>query len=237
MWPFRRRPRAPDPAETLAQQARLLAESASRVTTEAAGLAQRERALAEREVRLDERLRRDAKSLDERRDALALLGRELRAREDRVEALERRTTDLAGREGELVERERRLAAEELSLRRRLDELDGVERRLAAREDELHAREARLLADELSVRRRADELAARRQPPGEAASAPAMAVPSELDRCVLFVPGADGYRLVALDVTPPTVGESLEVDGERFDVLRLGPSPLPGDERPCVYLAA
>jgi hypothetical protein len=55
--------------------------------------------------------------------------------------------------------------------------------------------------------------------------------------VLFVPGAEGYRLVSLDVTPPAVGESVEIDGERFEVARVGPSPLPADERPCVFLAA
>jgi hypothetical protein len=43
--------------------------------------------------------------------------------------------------------------------------------------------------------------------------------------------------VALDVSPPAAGESVEIDGERFNVVRTGRSPLPGDARPCVYLAA
>jgi hypothetical protein len=234
MWPFRRRPRAPDPAESLLHQARLLTESADRVTAEATALAERERAFAEREARLDARLARDANALDERRDALALLGRELRDREARVVHLEQRSAELEGRTGELDERERRLAAGEGEARRRGEEIEARERSLREREDELHAREARLLADELGVRRRSEEVAAR-----EAALAgqPVRPAAPQPERCLLFVPGADGYRLVSLDVTPPAAGESLEIDGERFSVLRLGRSPLPGDARPCVYLAA
>ena len=86
-----------------------------------------------------------------------------------------------------------------------------------------------------MRRRADELG-ERETARASREPPVGARPAESDRCVLFVPGADGYRLVPLDVTPPTVGESLEVEGERFDVLRVGPSPLPGDERPRVLAA-
>jgi hypothetical protein len=240
MWPFRRRPRAPDPAESLLHQARLLTESADRVTAEATALVERERAFAEREARLDARLARDANALDERRDALALLGRELRDREARVEHLEQRSAAVEGRAGELDERERRLASDEAEARRRAEEVDARERALRGREDELHAREARLLADELGVRRRSEEVAAREA--GQSAQPAAAAEPTpkprhEPERCLLFVPGADGYRLVSLDVTPPAVGESVEIDGERFNVVRTGRSPLPGDARPCVYLAA
>jgi hypothetical protein len=60
---------------------------------------------------------------------------------------------------------------------------------------------------------------------------------DLDTCVLFVPTPDGYRLVQLDASPPAAGERVELEGAAFDVVRLGPSPLPGDERRCVYLAA
>jgi hypothetical protein len=167
-------------------------------------------------------------SLDERRDALALLGRELRDREARVEERERRAL-------ELDEREQRLVGEEHSARSTVEEVEARERLLREREDELHAREARLLADELGVRRRSEEVAAREalaEREGRAARPGA-----EAERCLLFVPGSGGYRLVSLDVRPPAEGESLEINGERFSVLRLGRSPLPGDARPCVYLAA
>jgi len=91
-----------------------------------------------------------------------------------------------------------------------------------------------------VRRRADELetrAAEAPPAPPPLAAARTAAQAEYDRCVLFVPGAEGYRLVSLDVTPPAVGESVEIDGERFEVARVGPSPLPADGRPCVFLAA
>ena len=49
--------------------------------------------------------------------------------------------------------------------------------------------------------------------------------------MLFVPTAEGYRLVPLEVAPPSVGDRVELEGAAFDVLRYGPSPLPGDEPP------
>lgn len=51
----------------------------------------------------------------------------------------------------------------------------------------------------------------------------------------FVPRPDRYDLVPLAGFLPAPGESLEVDGERYLVSRVGRSPLPGDPRPCAYL--
>ena len=53
--------------------------------------------------------------------------------------------------------------------------------------------------------------------------------------VLLVPSPDGYRLLERDGAPPVRGDLLDVDGVEFSVLRLGPSPLPGDRRRCAYL--
>ena len=53
--------------------------------------------------------------------------------------------------------------------------------------------------------------------------------------VLFVPTAAGYRLAAPDGIVPKPGERLRVDEDWYRVLRLGPSPLPGDRRRCVFL--
>jgi hypothetical protein len=209
IWPFRRRRPTEDPEATLAAQARRLGETADRVAAEVAGLVERERAVGERERRLDERLERDAHVLDERRDELAALARDLVERQRGVEELDRR----AG------------------------ELDGREQRLASREEELHAREARLLADELAVRRRSDELDLREEALAALPQPPSSGPRSEPDRCLLFVPQADGYRLLSIDIAPPAPGERLELEGEPFSVVRLGPSPLPGDHRRCAYLAA
>ena len=56
-------------------------------------------------------------------------------------------------------------------------------------------------------------------------------------CVAFASTPRGYRLVELGEGPvPEVGERVELpDVGELVVLRRGPSPLPADERVCVYL--
>lgn len=53
--------------------------------------------------------------------------------------------------------------------------------------------------------------------------------------VLFVGSPNGYRLLERDGVPPSRGVELELEDERYVVLRQGPSPLPGDGRRCVFL--
>jgi len=53
--------------------------------------------------------------------------------------------------------------------------------------------------------------------------------------VAFVHSPDGYRLLQRDGAPPDRGAVIELDQGSFAVLRLGPSPLPGDRRRCVYV--
>jgi hypothetical protein len=57
----------------------------------------------------------------------------------------------------------------------------------------------------------------------------------IDGHVLLVPFPDGYRLLEREGAPPARGDLLDLDDAGFSVLRLGPSPLPGDRRRCVYL--
>jgi hypothetical protein len=71
----------------------------------------------------------------------------------------------------------------------------------------------------------------RPPAPEAAHAPRPAVAGH----VLFVPAPEGYRLLERHGAPPVRGDLLDIEGNRFSVLRLGPSPLPGDRRRCVCL--
>jgi hypothetical protein len=47
--------------------------------------------------------------------------------------------------------------------------------------------------------------------------------------------AAGYRLVEVDDPPPRLDETVEHDGRSYAVLRLGPSPMPGDARRCAVL--
>jgi hypothetical protein len=54
--------------------------------------------------------------------------------------------------------------------------------------------------------------------------------------VAFVSSPHGYRLVDRPGPTPSQGDSVQVDGQALRVVRLGPSPLPGDRRRCAYLA-
>ena len=53
--------------------------------------------------------------------------------------------------------------------------------------------------------------------------------------IAFVPSVHGYTLVPQEGSAPEPGEPLELDGVAFRVLRLAPSPLPGDLRRCVVV--
>lgn len=54
-------------------------------------------------------------------------------------------------------------------------------------------------------------------------------------CVAFAPTTDGYRLVALEALPEP-GETIDIaEVGEYLVLRVGSSPIPGDERRCAYV--
>lgn len=53
--------------------------------------------------------------------------------------------------------------------------------------------------------------------------------------VIFVWTPNGYDLQEREGDPPEVGSQVEVGDRVQRVLKIGPSPLPGDSRPCVYL--
>ncbi|MGH2995375.1 MAG: hypothetical protein ACRDON_05210 [Gaiellaceae bacterium] len=55
--------------------------------------------------------------------------------------------------------------------------------------------------------------------------------------LLFVTKPSGYELVERDGNAPEPGSEVEVgeNGVRYTVAKLGPSPLPQDERLCAYL--
>lgn len=78
----------------------------------------------------------------------------------------------------------------------------------------------------------DEVPAPPPPEPAAAKTPDETVAHEH---VAFAPGSAGYRLLVREGPVPAVGERLESDEVRYRVLRLGPSPLPGDRRRCAFL--
>jgi hypothetical protein len=52
--------------------------------------------------------------------------------------------------------------------------------------------------------------------------------------VLFLWSPSGYRLSERDGEPPAVGTELTDEGNGLVVTKVGPSPLPGDSRPCAF---
>jgi hypothetical protein len=58
---------------------------------------------------------------------------------------------------------------------------------------------------------------------------------ENGRYLLFVSKPSGYELAEREGEPPAAGGEVEDGDARFLVSKVGPSPLPGDERPCAYL--
>jgi hypothetical protein len=52
--------------------------------------------------------------------------------------------------------------------------------------------------------------------------------------LLFVWSPTGYSLREMDGDPPPVGHELEVDERPLLISKIGPSPLPGDSRPCAF---
>jgi hypothetical protein len=58
-----------------------------------------------------------------------------------------------------------------------------------------------------------------------------------DKHLLFLSKPSGYELVERDGEAPPPGTEVEIEDARFTVSKIGPSPLPNDERPCAYLQA
>ncbi len=55
--------------------------------------------------------------------------------------------------------------------------------------------------------------------------------------LLFVWKPSGYELREAEGDPPAVGALVDVDDREEQVVKVGPSPLPNDPRPCAYLQA
>jgi hypothetical protein len=53
--------------------------------------------------------------------------------------------------------------------------------------------------------------------------------------LLFVSKPTGYELRERDGELPQVGSVVDEEEGRMMVTRVGPSPLPGDDRRCAYL--
>jgi hypothetical protein len=61
--------------------------------------------------------------------------------------------------------------------------------------------------------------------------------ADRDKHLLFVSKTSGYELREAEGDAPPVGALVEVDDREEQVIKVGPSPLPNDPRPCAYLQA
>jgi len=201
----------------IGQRSREIEEQTARLQATLEGLEHREEQAARLRSAVEEMLRVGSAELDDRQAELTTLAAELRAREER----------LGDREREIATRTQELGAVEL---RRA----AVERREEAareREDALEAAAAELRARELKLRDLANELEDGRRTGG----APTEEKPSVDTHAHLLYVADDRYRLLEGDGPAPRVGAVLELDGKRFEVLRVGRSLLPGDRRALAYL--
>jgi hypothetical protein len=184
-------------------------------------MAQRRRELEEYSALFDERVADLERREELIRDSRASVERLLRLG---ITDLDARESDLVDLIGELTEREAALRAAEAELTRRRGELGAVELRRAAlerREEALAVREEQVWAIEARLAER-DEIPGPEREPAETAVQ------------LAFVPGdAGAYRLMTLEHA--ALASGLEIDGRQYVVARIGPSPLPGDRRRCVYL--
>jgi hypothetical protein len=53
--------------------------------------------------------------------------------------------------------------------------------------------------------------------------------------LVFLSKPSGYELREREGEPPPVGAELEEDDVRMRVIKVAPSPLPGDSRRCAYV--
>ncbi|HJU46995.1 MAG TPA: hypothetical protein VJ689_02605, partial [Gaiellaceae bacterium] len=125
-----------------------------------------------------------------------------------VAELEAKIRELTAAQAAVTERERRVA-----------EAEERERETTRREAELVAREQRLREQAEEIERRRTEL------PPEA--------PPETAH-LLLVPG-ERYELHEADGAPPAAGAEITLGETGYRVVRIGPSPYPGDARRCAFL--
>jgi septal ring factor EnvC (AmiA/AmiB activator) len=182
------------------------------------------------------------RELEQRAAALASVIADLEAREASVQAqlasaqtllrdgsaeLDERHAELTDLAQELAEREQALAAREAALDERRRELGAVELLRAS----VERREAVLARREAELEQQAAELTDAKASTAAHDHGPSTA---RTDAHLVVVPG-DGYRLGERPGPPPAPGELVALDGTVYRVTRLGPSPLPRDDRRCAFL--
>ncbi len=118
-----------------------------------------------------------------------------------------------------------LVQREAQLRLAMEELRRLGTTLAEREQELADERARASVLE-------EALEQREQPIEEPEVPEAQPVVAEHLR---FVLNGSGYQLETHDGPAPQLGDRVDTNESPVQVLKIGPSPLPGDDRFCAYL--
>ncbi|RDI75414.1 hypothetical protein Gocc_1212 [Gaiella occulta] len=240
--------------------ARQLGDRDERLAASERELAERRRELGAVELRRAAAERKEA-ALAEREAALDRIAETLAGRERKLAESERQVADLLARAAQLDARElsleqlvaeteaarRSLAAAQAALLQResrLVDLEQRERELALRETQVEAATHDLATREAALAAERDAVSAGRGALTQAVAAvagglgiegmPQAHTEARADTHVLFVPG-ERYRMVESSGPAPAVGSEIEVDLERFRVVRAGSAPLPGDARSYAYL--
>lgn len=210
----------------------------------ASELAERDARIAATEQEVEER-RRELGAVELLR---AAVGRREAAAQEREDALEAAARELGERRRELESRsaevQARLSAAhelELELRAEREALDAGQATLAEAVDELENKVRQLTAAQAALaarERRVADLEERARELARAEPAPTAPAPRPhalaADTHLLLVPG-DRYALAEAGGPPPEPGAVLRLGDASFRVLRVGPSPYPGDARRCAYL--
>jgi len=195
------------------EKGREIEEHADQLQTTISDLERREARTGQLRTAVEEMLRQGSAELDERHAALTQLSTELAAREEAVRAGER---DIAVRKQELGAVELRRAA--------------VERR----EEVVSAREAELERITSALGEREHALTADRDGGSIVAFPPSPDAAAGFEGTMLVLTDP-GYRMADRPDPPPSLGETVDIDGAGYRVVRTGRSPLPGDRRCWVYL--
>jgi chromosome segregation ATPase len=211
-----------------------------------AAVERREESAAERDAAVEQ----GAAELAERRRELETVAAEIETRLVRAleleqavtaerEALEAQKAALAEAVADLEMRVRSLAAAQASLAERQIRVGDLEERAA----ELERRAADVDRREQRLANHTEALEAERAELAPATATVAMSPgvtteetphPSAAATHLRLVPG-DRYHLDEAAGPPPSPGSTVDVQGAPHRVLRLGPSPFPGDPRRCAYL--
>lgn len=236
---------------------RELEERTAELTSIVGDLHRREEETRRLRAAVEDLLRDGAAELDERHAQLTALSTETSRRERELETLE---TTLEERRQELGAVELRRAAverRELNIAEQQTELDRVREDLAERTSELEGRAAevdrrraelqqqssRATAESVELEHRRNALSAQETELAElrnelelrTANGHAASRSYDPSAHVLVVPTTGGYRLVSREGIAPGPSETIDLDGTRYRVMRVGRSGLPGDRRAAGFL--